>query len=91
MTSTVCPTPGCPNLQPCAWHRRDPNAHRSPWRNRWQQEQFRRAVLDRAGHACQRCGTSRRLEAHHTQPGNDDPRTGVALCVSCHQAVDRWR
>lgn len=38
--------------------------------------------------ACENCGRVGKLDAHHTVPGNDDPATGVLLCVRCHMAVD---
>jgi hypothetical protein len=58
---------------------------------RWQQQQFRNAVLARAGGRCERCGSTDRVEAHHlirvANGGQHDPAlNGQALCVRCHRA-----
>lgn len=47
---------------------------------------FRAAVLAKDGYRCVECGEGdlSRLEAHHTEPGNDSPSTGVTLCRACH-------
>lgn len=62
------------------------------------QARFRAAVLANAGHRCQhvesrgeelwRCPVTTGLQAHHTEPGNDDPSTGLALCRDHHRKVD---
>jgi predicted restriction endonuclease len=71
-------------------------------RSKRNQYAFRLAVLYRDQYRCrcrgQRdgcdrphadpCGAVRDLHAHHTQPGNDDPSTGLTLCRACHRAVD---
>lgn len=64
-------------------------------RDRQAQAHFRDRVLDIANHQCQwrlkdgePCGIVRPLEAHHTEPGNDDPATGLALCRFHHRLVD---
>lgn len=63
-------------------------------RDRATQARFRRQVLAAAGDRCQyvqdgvRCAATHELQAHHTEPGNDDPVTGVALCRLHHRAVD---
>lgn len=58
--------------------RRDAAAHR----------RFAKAVKERDGHRCQRCGTTERLVAHHLRPlqegGTHDPSNGIALCAACH-------
>lgn len=68
--------------------------HWSTGRNRLAQARFRQAVLANAGHQCQwigdtdRCPITSPLQAHHTQAGNDDPATGLALCTAHHKALD---
>lgn len=63
-------------------------------RSRATQAAFRNAVLRQAGHQCQgrdagtRCIVTHGLTAHHTQRGNDDPRTGLALCDRHHKQHD---
>lgn len=50
----------------------------------------RKRVRDASGYLhCERCGRTGPLDAHHTQPGNDDPSTGVLLCSRCHCIVDK--
>lgn len=90
----VCAVVGCGELQPCPRHAPDPNAHRSPWRDRDKQKWFRKAVLigatsDTDGRIrCQRCGKAGvPLQAHHDRPGWD-PDHGRALCDDCHRALD---
>lgn len=74
---------------------RHPKGHWSKGRDRGNQRKFRDAVLKQAGHRCQfvqggvRCAVLRPLFAHHTEPGNDDPATGVALCREHHRQLDR--
>jgi 5-methylcytosine-specific restriction endonuclease McrA len=64
----------------------NPAGHRSHWRNRAQQAAFRRMLLERTGHQCQRCGvTDQPLQAHHTTA--DD---GMLVCVPCHKAIDPY-
>jgi hypothetical protein len=55
------------------------------------QRSFRQAVLAFSGGVCAHCGASGvKLEAHHTAGLiTNDPRMGVALCVPCHQQVER--
>lgn len=65
-------------------------------RNRAMQARFRKQVFANAGGRCQfvqdrvRCSATHELQAHHTQPGNDDPATGVLLCRHHHRAVDPY-
>lgn len=60
------------------------------------QRQFAKAVAIVAGHRCQaiedgaRCIETEGLQAHHTQPRNDDPDTGLLLCREHHRQVDRF-
>jgi hypothetical protein len=62
-------------------------------RDRSTQRRFARIVLGNAGHRCQyiergaRCTVTTELQAHHTQPGNNDPSVGVALCTPHHQLL----
>ena len=51
----------------------------------------RRAVLNRDGWRCTKCGRAGRLEVHHRTPLKEDPDQDVyepeglaALCRSCH-------
>lgn len=52
---------------------------------------FRKAVLERAGRRCERCGSDRMLHAHHILPrslgGTHDPENGACLCWRCHRLV----
>lgn len=78
----------------CPLHRRPVNAHWSKDRDRAAQARFRRALIRLYGMRCAalvdgvRCPVTTGLQAHHTQPDNDDPRTGVLLCGPHHAAVD---
>ena len=68
--------------------------HLRDGRDRSAQRRFRAAVLKKAGNQCQyvdrgrRCSVVRPLQAHHLEPGNNDPNTGVALCAHHHREVD---
>jgi 5-methylcytosine-specific restriction endonuclease McrA len=46
----------------------------------------RARIMRRDGHRCRWCGAPAN-EAHHTQPGNEDEATIIALCHTCHAAV----
>lgn len=65
-------------------------------RDRAAQARFRRQVLNGASWRCQyveyglRCAATTDLQAHHTQAGNDDPATGIALCRLHHRTVDPY-
>lgn len=61
---------------------------------------FRGVVLHRAGWACERCGRTHGLHAHHILPrargGKHDPANGACLCSRCHgqvhdHVVEDWR
>jgi hypothetical protein len=69
---------------------RNAAGHWSAGRNRAAQARFRTAVLAAAGGCCQYtgCPVTTGLQAHHTQAGNDDPETGLALCRLHHRMVD---
>ncbi|QDU67660.1 HNH endonuclease [Engelhardtia mirabilis] len=58
---------------------------------RWAREEFRRLVLIRAGHRCERCSSAWELQAHHFLPksrgGPDLPENGICLCAKCHRGV----
>lgn len=80
-------TRGCPDSpRTGTWGARDTAAHNV----------FAKAVKQRAGGRCERCGAigvpfthnSTGLVAHHTQPGNNDPSTGLGLCPRCHRELD---
>lgn len=56
---------------------------------------FARAVKNRDGYRCRRCGTQYgRLTAHHVKQlhegGSDHPSNGITLCDDCHKKVDRY-
>lgn len=97
--SNVCPT--CRELVPQAGyraHRQQHDRQRGSWskgRDHKTQDRFRRAVLANAGYRCQptedgqRCSVTRPLQAHHLEPGNDNPAAGVALCQLHHRQMDR--
>lgn len=81
----------------CPQHKRDPQAHWSKGRDRGAQKRFRAAVVELFGGQCGAMDGSTRcpvtladesMQAHHKQPGNDDPRTGVLLCRLHHKQVD---
>jgi predicted restriction endonuclease len=64
-------------------------------RDRSAQAKFRREVIALYGMRCGaihngvRCTATTDLQAHHTQPGNNDPTTGVMLCREHHRIVDK--
>jgi predicted restriction endonuclease len=73
-----------------------PGRHWTPTRDRAAQRRFRTRVLANAGHQCQyidptwgRCAATTDLHAHHTQPNNQDPNTGLALCRTHHRLIDK--
>jgi len=87
---TLSPNSRCPKHQGAATS--------TSWngtRDRTAQARFRKAVMTHAGAQCQalehgrRCSVTRNLQAHHTQPGNHDPATGVALCQAHHRKYDK--
>lgn len=51
---------------------------------------WRRGVLERDGHSCQKCGSSDKLHAHHIKNKKDFPdlifdvSNGQTLCRNCH-------
>lgn len=54
---------------------------------------WRKAVKERDGHRCRRCGATEALHAHHVQPRGPSPHlrhdidNGVTLCRLCHSHV----
>lgn len=84
----------------CAEHKPNPNAHRSPNRDRGAQKQFRLDVLKRDRYQCVRCGASQvDLVAAHIKPLRDfaagdpaayDPENGRTLCEDCDVATDPY-
>lgn len=90
--------PGCNRLIPVTSKRCASCSGNTSWngaRDRGAQARFRAAVGARAGWQCEhvdgdgvRCQVIRPLEAHHTQPGNDDPATGEMRCRAHHKLVD---
>lgn len=73
----------------CTQHKRDPNKTRNPNRDLAAQHRFARAVKKRDGYACTNCGSTNRLQAHHTRPGYH-PDCGITLCTPCHKAIDPY-
>jgi group II intron reverse transcriptase/maturase len=58
-------------------------------------DQLRRQIIQRDGYACQQCGSTNQLEAHHIlarhQGGTDDPLNLITLCDNCHIKSDTYR
>lgn len=48
-----------------------------------------KAIRERDGHTCRRCGETKRLHVHHidTDKLNNDPMNLITLCNSCHSRV----
>jgi predicted restriction endonuclease len=103
MPSFACPACGAITSQRhCPAHAPDPNAHRSPNRDRAKQARFRKQVLTRAGHRCQyiegvaRCPVhgGRNLRACHIVPlsegGSYQPTNGRALCRAHDMETDPY-
>lgn len=54
-------------------------------------KRLRERVLERDGHACTRCHSTRRLECHHRSYqrfGHEDLDDLQTLCHDCHMAVE---
>lgn len=87
-------------VSPKYYPERKPRQRSWPARDRAAQKQFREAVLKQAGtpSRCQygmfpggtRCTITgdENLVAHHCEPGNPDPATGLALCRPHHRELD---
>lgn len=93
-----CPTPSCPNLQPCPTHPTRPwdhggrSAHQRGYGKAWQRTRLR--ILDRDGWLCQECARRGRMTepattADHIVPkalgGTDEDGNLEALCRACQQ------
>lgn len=56
-----------------------------------------RAVIERDGYRCRRCGSTEDLEAHHIQDYANHPAlrfdldNGITLCRKCHDMEHPWR
>jgi 5-methylcytosine-specific restriction endonuclease McrA len=54
-------------------------------------ERVRGEVLERAGHRCERCASTWRLELHHrlrrSQGGSHEPENISVLCQTCHRSI----
>lgn len=85
--TSVCSTPGCPNLKPCPEHGRPRNARWSRERSSRDQHRFRSAVMRRSGGLCERCRRHPAQVAHHVRPGYS-AADGLALCHACHREID---
>lgn len=88
----VCPSPGCPRLQPCPVHARPPAASWSKGRDTTAHNRLKRRVLAVRPNRCERCGQlfgpgGKGSQLHHVRPG-DRPENVVLLCADCHRAVD---
>lgn len=57
---------------------------------------FRKAVFDRDGGACRKCGSKEGLDAHHITDRNEMPNGGyvpenrISLCGACHRKAELW-
>lgn len=62
-------------------------------RNSYEYKQWRDAVYERDNYACQQCGNTGAIQAHHIKPWNDhkelryDVANGVTLCQTCHENI----
>lgn len=58
--------------------------------------QHREAVLERDGHKCTRCGTTKNLEIHHIHEFCEYPElvfemnNTITLCHNCHKKTDNY-
>lgn len=66
----------------------DPTARE---RRSYNAKEWRKAVKERDGYVCVKCGETERLHAHHIKSWHDFPElrfevsNGMTLCVRCHQ------
>lgn len=87
----------CPRLiaggSRCAECRRAHERVRNGRRSAEARGPWARAVKERDGNRCQRCGSPEGVEAHHIRPlaqgGGDTLDNGITLCGGCHKAVHR--
>jgi 5-methylcytosine-specific restriction endonuclease McrA len=67
--------------------RRQPTGPDSPrWQGGTAPKTYRRIAFDAHGKACQRCGSTRHINAHHKDENraHNDPDNLEVLCRSCH-------
>ncbi len=87
--SKACRAIYCGNLRAQLIHIRD------EWDNSHQRRTWRKRVLERDGHFCQLCGTTKELEAHHIRGVTLFPHlaglveNGITYCRQCHDSVHR--
>jgi 5-methylcytosine-specific restriction endonuclease McrA len=54
---------------------------------------WKKAVIERDGGRCRKCGATDDIHAHHVKPWADFPKlrfalsNGIAICVDCHSRV----
>ena len=92
----ICSQPGCPQQAGanarCQQHQ--PKAWANTTRLSTRHQSWRRAVLNRDDHTCQRCGAPA-TEADHIVPRSVAPHleldvdNGQALCSPCHKIKTR--
>lgn len=76
---------------------------KDPERGRYQYKTWAKAVKDRDGWRCTKCGSTDRLHSHHIKPWRHYPESrydvsnGLTLCYQCHEQAHgrgwkfRWR
>ena len=56
------------------------------WHSKW--DRNRQRALERAGHRCEKCGSTTNVQVHHkrkvTDGGTDSLRNLIVLCQACH-------
>ena len=56
------------------------------WHSKW--DRNRQRALERAGHRCEKCGSTKNVQVHHkrkvTDGGTDSLRNLIVLCQACH-------
>ena len=91
--ASVCSTPGCPNLTPCATHppkQRWDNSTRNQRRtgSGWDEQRRHQRILRRDRHRCYLCGATGCTAVDHKIPkfegGTDDDANLGAICDPCH-------
>lgn len=66
-------------------------------RTSWKYRSWRKAVLQRDNHACVRCGTTKKLAAHHIEGWSKNlllryaVDNGITLCEDCHSLEHNGR
>ncbi len=98
--SRPCVRPGCPNLQPCAAHRRPTfvraTPRRQPGGNGWAWQRIRQRILERDGYRCQLqlegcTGTGEVIDhvLNVARGGSDDHENLRAACRACNECKRR--